>query len=311
MKTNSKKKIVVSALAIAMGAALVGSISGSVAWYQYSTRASALIAGTSAGTQRNLLVKNITTGATLGTTYSNHIDLEDADDLPSYRPVSVVQGTSALSFVEHPVYKQAVSSPVTDNDIEVDGVTTWAYKEYKLAFQCVDYNNASTASYKAKKVYLSHFAIVKTGTNDVAPAVRVQIEGTHDFILSQGDETSTVTKGELDLNGNGKSDKDHWSTMDPDTATAIEYKNAESNGESYTMQAKSDAVVTITDIYDFDDDNKVLATTPTSDADTSFITVRVWLEGWQPLEDETIWDKKFMQQDFEIQMEFACEADKQ
>ena len=52
----SNKKIIVSTLALAMGAALAGSISGSVAWYQYSTRATARMAATSAGTSRNLQI---------------------------------------------------------------------------------------------------------------------------------------------------------------------------------------------------------------------------------------------------------------
>ena len=57
MKTNSKKKILVSTLALAMGAGLAGSISGSVAWYQYSTRTTAQLQGVSAGTTRNLQVR--------------------------------------------------------------------------------------------------------------------------------------------------------------------------------------------------------------------------------------------------------------
>ena len=57
MKTNNTKKIVVSVLALAMGAGLAGSISGSVAWYQYSTRATAQLQGVSTGTSRNLKVR--------------------------------------------------------------------------------------------------------------------------------------------------------------------------------------------------------------------------------------------------------------
>ena len=37
MKTN-KKNIIIPALMMAVGLGLVGSISGTVAWYQYSTR---------------------------------------------------------------------------------------------------------------------------------------------------------------------------------------------------------------------------------------------------------------------------------
>ena len=50
-------KIVIPTLAICLGAALAGSISGTVAWYQYSTRASTAYLGTSAGTSGNLKLR--------------------------------------------------------------------------------------------------------------------------------------------------------------------------------------------------------------------------------------------------------------
>ena len=56
MKTRFTK-IVVPTLAIAIGAAIVGSISGTVAWYQYSTRVSTAYLGTSAGTAGNLKLR--------------------------------------------------------------------------------------------------------------------------------------------------------------------------------------------------------------------------------------------------------------
>ena len=56
MKTRFTK-IVVPTLAIAIGAAIVGSISGTVAWYQYSTRVSTAYLGTTAGTAGNLKLR--------------------------------------------------------------------------------------------------------------------------------------------------------------------------------------------------------------------------------------------------------------
>lgn len=50
-------KIVIPTLAICLGAALAGSISGTVAWYQYSTRASTAYLGTTAGTAGNLKLR--------------------------------------------------------------------------------------------------------------------------------------------------------------------------------------------------------------------------------------------------------------
>ena len=51
------KKVVVSALALLVGVGLAGSVSGTIAWYQYSTRAHAAIFGTSAGTSGNLMLR--------------------------------------------------------------------------------------------------------------------------------------------------------------------------------------------------------------------------------------------------------------
>ena len=305
MKTNSKKKIVVSALAIAMGAALVGSISGSVAWYQYSTRVSAAVAGTSAGTSRNLQVKQIISGT--DTDYEDHLDLEDSSALPAFRPVSVVGSAGNLTFKEHLVYKQQYPSDVTTNLSARNG--SYAYREYTLAFQCVD-----NGEQQEKPVYLSKFNIAYTtasGTADITPAVRVEIVGTNSFILSKGNATSQTTTGKLDLNNNNALDKDGYDVHDV-KGEEITYANASSSGASYAMNAASEALVDAdTDPYDFDDDNKVLTTTPATDVDTSTITIRVWIEGWQTLGSpaSAIWSEDYIDQNFEVQMQFACEAD--
>ena len=55
MKLN--KKIIFPAFALLAGVSLVGSISGTVAWYQYSTRANASYIGSSAGVSGNLQIR--------------------------------------------------------------------------------------------------------------------------------------------------------------------------------------------------------------------------------------------------------------
>ena len=57
MKINTFKKLAVSTMAVAMGAALVGSISGSIAWYQYSTRSTVSYSGASAHCTESLQVR--------------------------------------------------------------------------------------------------------------------------------------------------------------------------------------------------------------------------------------------------------------
>lgn len=55
MKLN--KKIIVPALSLLAGASLVGSVSGTIAWYQYSTRANVSYIGSSAGVIGNLQIR--------------------------------------------------------------------------------------------------------------------------------------------------------------------------------------------------------------------------------------------------------------
>ena len=70
MKTKKmiSKKLIVSALSTTMGVSLVGAISGTVAWYQYSTRSTVSYVGTSVATSENLLVSLTENG-----TYHNDI----------------------------------------------------------------------------------------------------------------------------------------------------------------------------------------------------------------------------------------------
>ena len=54
MKMN---KIIIPAAMLAVGVALVGSVSSTLAWYQYSTKAQAAFIGTSIGQSENLEIK--------------------------------------------------------------------------------------------------------------------------------------------------------------------------------------------------------------------------------------------------------------
>ena len=55
MKLN--KRIIIPAMSLLVGAALAGSVSSTIAWYQYSTRANVAYLGTSAGTSGNLKIR--------------------------------------------------------------------------------------------------------------------------------------------------------------------------------------------------------------------------------------------------------------
>ena len=214
MKINNKK-IIVSTLALAVGAALAGSISGSVAWYQYSTRAAALVAGTSAGTSRNLQISKDN-----GTSWGQYVSF----DAVNFRPSSIVAAdldsgeTTITAAKDHPVYQYAnlptigTGTGEIANKQTVDAVEYYAYQEYTFVFKCEDTKNNSKAQV-AKDVYLSKLEIVNTGTNDITAAVRISIDGANGFLVSKaGGETATA--GQLDINDNDANDTNYWDTQD-------------------------------------------------------------------------------------------------
>ena len=294
MKTNSTKRIVVSVLALAMGAGLAGSISGSVAWYQYSTRVSAAIAGTSAGTVRELLICDTANGE-----YSQHVSIA----ANNFKPTTASLVEDVWKFYEHPVYKNATLPLLTNLEGHV--------YDYDFYFKCMD-NDVQQAG---KKVYLTYLGIENKSTGDnaknITAAVRVSI-GNKVYSLAGG---ATATSGQLDLNGKGGADKNGYDTNDVE-GSVITYQNA--GGASYNSIATTLASVDSTDPYEFklkqgatgNLSDYVLTTTTASGASEK-VTIRVWLEGWEKLGDpaSSLWSTDWIAQDFEIQLQFACEAE--
>ena len=343
MKTNNKKKIVVSVLALAMGAGLAGSISGSVAWYQYSTRTSVAVVGTTAGTSRNLWVAQYKgpDGVYSDSDWKQHIPLTTSENPVKFRPASVYGTAGHLNFVEHPVYKSKVLPAAASVDNE-----TAVYKvEYNLVFKCVD-SVGATKTQIDKEVYLTELNIedVNTGTEteqnhkDITPAVRIEIDGAgtsqtlaNDFIIgktvSPATTGTTTTHGNLNLNGNKDGnnhdilDKDGYDTND-EKGALIDYINYERTvddpetlGLSYDFVSPSTILATTSgtnvSAYSFGNkENHKLTSTKTGEAVSDPVKITVWIEGWQALDGSSLWDSKWLEQNFELQFQFACEADR-
>ena len=291
MKTQNKKKIVVSALAIAMGAALAGSISGSVAWYQYSTKAAAIVAGTTIGTMGRL---QVSTNASTG--FDQYLDLGTGN----FKPISASRTSAGvMSYYDHPVYQVE----------KLPELTTGGYIDYTVYFQYEESTDGSTWTAESRNIYLSHFAIVDAGSaEDVTDAVRVEFRGSHNFLLSSaasGAGLTTATSGNLDLNDNDELDTMEWDCQDAGSSK-ITYINGTS--ESYTADAHDDVLVEVddTNIYTLDEGNsdKILVATG------SALTIRIWLEGWALLNGSADWSADYLAQSFAVQMQFACHADR-
>ena len=311
MKTNNSKKIVVSVLALAMGAGVAGSISGSMAWYQYSTRAYAAINGTTVGTLGRLQLKQSTEA---DTAYADVKTIAAKD----FKPSSVKVNNRVLTFLDHPVY-QVPTLPTAD----LSDDDNLPYVDYKFNFRFQENTTNSdegwTTKPTARNIYLSHFGVIDSGTaeghKDVSGAVRAAFyvgdvtgESAAKAILSKSATAqTTTTHGNLNLNNNNNVDTMKFDLSDDDYATnAIDYTNG---AQSYTTDAHATWIPTaqeLANIYDLDDNigDKALCTT----AET--LTVRVWLEGWELLNSSASWTKEYINQNFELQLQFVCQADR-
>ena len=230
MKLN-KNKISVSALALAIGTSLAGSISGTVAWYQYSTRANASFIGKASGISANLQMR-------LGSEF-------DDDDAWRTRITWKEMATELGTLNMMPMTFGKLDK---DAALPNDGATTpaplgyvqpvagiadmskWGratnknYAQFQLQLRNVDHSGASDANV-SDEVYLSKMVIQEdvsnpTGKEDLSDAVRVHISASNGGatkLISNNGQT-TVTKGELDLDGDGNPDKvypDEFGFADP------------------------------------------------------------------------------------------------
>ena len=215
------QKIVVPTLAICLGAALAGSISGTVAWYQYSTRASVAYLGTTAGTAGNLKLRikgtndwhnSLTKETIQGYLATNHIGEEiipiTAGNINEDAALNKIGGTGADKDLPK-FYKNPVRS--FDESVPYDG-GTWLkadksmYVQIPLELAFIEYDGVKSANaevdkeYLEKEVFISDLLIQEdyqntTGNNnykDLSSAVRVHISSYRDDDADQENHSNTA-----------------------------------------------------------------------------------------------------------------------
>ena len=327
MKINNKK-IIVSTLALAMGAALAGSVSGTVAWFQYSTRAQAAYIGSSAHCSENLEIQATKVGVDPVSngwkTDLNSTAIQAAvtggTDL---QPITsgAMTATSALpaNFYKNPIYQ------FTDK-------TTWGtalpanYVQFDLYFHVKDVDGEDSASYLAKNLYLVDLTINAKQDDesvlDLSKAVRVHFasnEGTptNKLFARDGSAATVATNvyGNLDLNNNGALDKGpgyEWDSRGEALVYGDSGEQQVANNAGGTSVLASDA-----NPYSIVANQGLLGKTTTAE-DGFKITVTIWLEGWANLSTKpdgnattgsAVWDPAtYIGAKFQVGMRFACEA---
>lgn len=300
MKTR-KIKLGAIMLSSARGLAFIGSIGGTIAWYQYSTLATAAVSGSSAKCTENLQVavgtgEGLTFKSSLTTNdISNYLKTTraeaDKETVTVLKPVTAgnqERNATLNGLKSNPVYQHG---PYTDWE---DAVNT-DYVTFPLTFRVLDIDgkNSNTLLNRDSKLGLSDITIEgkdvagneAEGKTDISSAIRVHFsskDGTADvnrLVSKTGVET--VTHGHLDLNGDGADDtmaKYEWDN----NSTAIDYGSAGSKETSYSA-----AEMSTKDGIDY---TNYICVIPANQ--TLTVNVIIFREGWQVLEGSTtaIWD---------------------
>lgn len=300
MKTR-KIKLGAIMLSSARGLAFIGSIGGTIAWYQYSTLATAAVSGSSAKCTENL---QVAVGTGEGLAFKSSLTTNDiANYLKTTRAEADKETVTVLKPVtagnqernatlnglkSNPVYQHG---PYTDWE---DAVNT-DYVTFPLTFRVLDIdgNSGNTLLNRDSKLGLSDITIEgkdvagneAEGKTDISSAIRVHFsskDGTADVNrLVSKDGVETVTHGPLDLNGDGTDDtmaKYEWDN----NSTAIDYGSANSKETSYSA-----AEMSTKDGINY---TNYIGVIPANQ--TLTVNVTIFREGWQVLEGSTtaIWD---------------------
>lgn len=316
MKIN--KKIIVSSMALCMGAALAGSVSGTIAWYQYSTRSTVAMLGASVGVNRNLQVK-VGDGSWKSdlkiqdiTTYlASAANTGSKGDLYPVTAGASAKDEELGTLYRNPLYQHADMSTW-------DVAKATDYVTLPLHIRAVESkdNQESNNKYIQKKIYLHNVTIIdsteSTVDGKVADAVRVSVEGDTKFanISAKGEDVDTF--GKLDLNGDGAKDTVNHYEFET-TKTEIVY-----GGSGVEKTYKAGEAADEADLYANDDANGaitsglVLGETAADDENGLAVTVKIWLQGWQKLgaDEAVLWDvEDYNNAKFNVGITFTCPRD--
>ena len=282
MKTNTTKKVIVSAMAIAMGAGIAGSISGTVAWYQYSTRATIEYQGAAAHSTESLLIATSENG-----------------DYGTSLPLNTL-GNNVKPVTSGELNEDAVFSKLYKNPIyQYTSTNTWGeagaadYISFDVWAKVKDLDGTDTAFLGNKPIYLTDVtiqAVSENGKIDLTNAIRVAVYNTNNQNAKVGatysaDGSAVDVFGPLDLNHDGKNDKNEKYSFETQGADLV-YGDANKQAKSYATNVKAEDDQTWKIANDADPEDilgKPLASTGVNGEAVKVCTVAIYLEGWTKL----------------------------
>jgi len=304
MKIN--KKLIVSSLASAMGLSIVGAITGTVAWYQYSTRSTVAMIGVSAKTAANLQIK-VGDGEYKADLTVADINTYLADQSKNANLSPVTSGEQAKNAAlaglkAHPLYK-------VFDDQYWGAANQEAYLVLPLTLKWTGEIEGVAQSASNKKIWVNDALFQAdsgnpSGKGDMSTALRVHIAAGSTYMLLSKEGVDTNVYGNLDLNRDGVLDSSDVTWKDFQTGTASVYGADSKVQEAYD---KDDVKPTI-DNAGNPTGGVVLGTT--NGSGELALTVTIWLEGWQIFGSDATadWDENtYVGAKFDLGLEFVTE----
>ena len=346
MKILNKNKIIVSALALAIGGSLAGSVGSTIAWYQYSTRANVSYIGQASGISSNLQMR-FKSEAADDDAWRTRITWDEMD-------AELLAGGFASKLVPMTFGKLNKDDPIADKKgyIQptpgVSDMTKWVeateknYAQFTLQLRNINREGA-TAVNDAQDVYLSKLVLQKdlktpAGKEDISNALRVHVSSasgsTKKYKLISKLGGDTKTSGKLDLDGDTLDDQAYPEDdefgfgYDGDNHVALEdviYGDQNNDKTPNEIQASYSASYQSSDANAFlvysennilyndqtkaDLDNaKSIGQTLAGSSDYLEVTITIWIEGWQEFNDKAIWDAtKYVDSKFDVGIQFAIQ----
>lgn len=222
MKLN-KNRIIVSALGLVIGASLAGSVSGTIAWYQYSTRANVSYIGQSGGISSNLHMRFVSE-ANNPDAWRTRITADELN-LQLGTGMDIVPMTFGALGKDDALPMDNAQTPAplgyVQPDVGVGDMTKWDratnrnYAQFQLQIRNINREGAAAAN-DEQDVFISKLVIQKDlqnpqGKQDISNALRVHIKSEYGntvknrLISNLGQDTAT--SGKLDIDGDGKNDQ--------------------------------------------------------------------------------------------------------
>ena len=324
MKMN---KIIIPAAMLAVGVALVGSISSTLAWYQYSTKAQAAFIGTSVGESESLEIKKAD-GNWASSLTSSDISALIEDGVgtnisPITPAIAQADGNLAddanlpLDAQQKPRFYKSVETGVSGRDSYGERYATPAnYVQFVLniRYKKNAYAQQSTIQYLPKKLNLVDLTIVDTAsTSDLYKSIRVHFSAatspsTNNLFLRDNESSSeaidTATFGALDTDSDGAADKE-WAYEWEAPQNAV-YGIENSKQTAFNANYQGNAF------------KHQLGVLPSSMENGLAVTVTIWIEGWQKLSgipqgnadtgSSSMWDPTiYTNKQFKVGMRFQAE----